>query len=80
MEPGHVEVQIAGRGAVAAGWAWVEGDATLLEMLRQDLRQRERTIGYDPFPALTLAEEAVALYGGRIVGQEPPEHTEGRVY
>lgn len=80
MQPGHVEVEIAGRRAVAAGWAWVEGDATLLEMLRQDLRQRERTIGYDPFPALTLAEEAVARYGGRIVGQALPEYVEGRVY
>lgn len=79
MQPGHVEVTIGGMRAVAAGRAWLEGDEPLLTMLRGLLQVRDAT-GYDPFPALTIAQEAVARYGGRIVDQAPPEYVEGRVY
>lgn len=74
-----VEVEIGGMRAIAEGLAWTKGDNELLAMLRQDLLIRDNG-GYDPFPALTIANEAIALYGGRIIRQEPPEYVDGRVY
>lgn len=74
-----VEVQIGGVTATAIGRTWAEGDALLLRTLRQDLRWRVWE-SYDPFPALTLAEEAIQRYGGRIVTQQPPAYVAGRVY
>ena len=74
-----VEVEIGGMSATAEGYEWTRGDSDLLAILRQDLQIRIAE-GYDPFPALTIATEAISRYGGRIVRQEPPEYVEGRVY
>lgn len=74
-----VEVEIGGMRAIAEGLAWTKGDPDLLALLQQDLQIRAST-GYDPFPALTIAQEAVALYGGRIVRQEPPNYVPGTIY
>jgi len=74
-----VEVEIGGMRAIAEGLAWTSGDADLLAILRQDLAIRVGA-GYDPFPALTIAQEAIALYGGRIIRQEPPEYAAGTIY
>lgn len=74
-----VEIEIGAMRATISGVDWVKGDDLLLRLLRQDLVVRE-SIGYDPFPALTIANEAIARYGGRIIRQEPPEYVEGRVY
>lgn len=80
MKPGHVEIEIGGMRAVAASPAWIEGDELLLDILRQDLFIRQVSLTYDPFPALTIAQEAIARYGGRIIAQELPEYEEGTVY
>lgn len=74
-----VEIQIGRLRATAVGWEWTTGDHPLLTTLRQDAEVRPYT-GYDPFPALTLAEEAIQRYGGRIVAQQPPAYVAGRVY
>ena len=74
-----VEVEIGGLSATIAGYAWIDGDEPLLTTLAQDAQVRPKG-DYDPFPALTIANEAIARYGGRIVSQEPPEHVPGRVY
>ena len=74
-----VEVEIGGVRATIVGMEWTEGDASLLRTLRQDLAIRPYS-GYDPFPALTIAQEAIRHYGGRIVRQDPPEFMEGRIY
>lgn len=74
-----VEVEIGGFRAVIVGKEWAEGDPVLLRTLRQDLSIRPYA-GYDPFPALTIAQEAIQRYGGSIVRQEPPAYVEGRVY
>lgn len=74
-----VEIEIGGLRAIARGWEWVQGDDTLLKILRQDLSIMPKH-EYSPFPALTLANAAIERYGGEIIRQEPPEYTEGRVY
>lgn len=74
-----VEVEIDGARAVIVGWRWTEGDPVLLRVLEQDLVERAYT-GYEPFPALTIAQEAIARYGGRIVSEVSPAYVPGRVY
>ena len=74
-----VEIEIGTSRATITGERWTSGDETLLSILRQDSEIR-RPFGYDPFPALTIAQEAIARYGGRIVRQEPPDYVVGRVY
>lgn len=75
-----VEVEIGGMRCKAVGTEWPEGEEPLLGILRQDLLMRRAPLTYDPFPALTIAQEAIERYGGRIVRQDPPEHEEGRIY
>lgn len=75
-----VEVEIAGMSATIIGREWAEGDEPILTTLRQDLLVRRDDLRYDPFPALTIAQEAIARYGGRIIAQEPPDYEEGTVY
>lgn len=75
-----VEVEIGGAHAIIVGQEWTEGDDLLLSILRQDLLVRRDVLSYDPFPALTIAQEAIDQYGGRIVRQEPPSYEEGAIY
>ena len=74
-----VEVEIGGVRAIIEGTTWTQGSPTLLRTLQQDALVRPYS-GYDPFPALTIATEAITRYNGRIVRQQPPEYVEGRVY
>lgn len=74
-----VEVEIGGVRAVAEGYQWTSGDARLLRTLRGNAAVFGWA-AYEPFPALTLARDAVSRYGGRIVRQQPPEYAPGRVY
>lgn len=74
-----VEVEIGGMTAQIIGEEWTEGDSVLLRTLRQDLSIRAYA-GYDPFPAHTIANEAIQRYGGRIIRQRPPKYVEGRIY
>lgn len=74
-----VTVEIGGQNATIEGREWESGDPTLLQSLTQDLAMRQAPL-YDPYPDLSIAEEAVRVYGGRIIQQDPPEHVAGRVY
>lgn len=74
-----VEVEIGGEHATIASHEWVSGDELLLSILRQDLAIRDNG-DYDPFPALTIATEAVNRYGGRIIRQEPPDYDPKLIY
>lgn len=75
-----VEVEIGGMRCKAIGNEWTEGDDPLLGILQQDLIMRRDVLNYDPFPAMTIALEAIERYGGRIVRQDPPSYVGGRIY
>ena len=75
-----VEVKIGGMSATIVGYEWTEGDELLLSILRQDVQIRDDSLSYDPFPAFTIAQEAIDRYGGEIVRQKPPVFTEGAIY
>lgn len=74
------QIEIGGQRAVIVGREWTDGDEPLLSILRQDLVIRDDRLTYDPFPALTIAQEAISRYGGRIIRQEPPDYDEGAIY
>jgi hypothetical protein len=75
-----VEIEIGGLRATARGYAWERGDEPLLTTLRNDLLARQVDGAYDPFPARTIAQEALDRYGGRIISEQAPAYVAGRDY
>ena len=74
-----VIVEIGGHRASIVGRRWTCDSETLRVVLQSDADITELPAA-DPFPDLTIAQAAVAAYGGRVVEQKPPAMVDGVIY
>lgn len=74
-----VIIAIGGIPAVIEDYVWRCEDAALLSLLNTTI-PADGPSGADPNPSLTVAQAAVAAFGGRILQADDADYEEGAVY
>ncbi len=75
-----VRIRFFGTVATLNGRTWESESATAKALLDADLTSFIVTTGADPWPEMTIAQDAVRRYGAVIVASVPPVVKEGVVY
>lgn len=75
-----VKIRLFGAVATLNGREWESESATAKALLDADLTYFITTTGADPWPEMTIAQDAVKRYGAVIVATVPPVTKEGVVY
>lgn len=75
-----VRIRLFGALATLNGRTWESESPTAKALLDADLTYFITTSGADPWPEMTIAQDAVKRYGAVIVATVPPVTKEGVVY
>lgn len=75
-----VRIRLFGALATLNGRTWESESALAKAILDTDLEYFIVTTGADPWPEMTIAQDAVRRYGAVIVATVPPVTKEGVVY
>lgn len=75
-----VKIRLFGTEATIRGRQWESPSSMAKQMLDADLTYFITISGADPWPEMTIAQDAVKRYGAEIVDSVPPEYKDGVIY